>query len=442
MSRESTIPTYNLKAVIQETGIKPDTLRAWERRYGMPVPERSPGGHRLFTHRDIETVKWLLARQEEGLSISRAVDLWKQIEAEGNDPLLEMEYGIRPPSVLPHLQVGDAIEDYRAEWIEACKRFDEQAAQQILNQAFAIYPAEVVALELLTKALSEIGAGWYRSEITVQQEHFASALATRRIETLISASPPPTLPGRVLILCPPGEEHTFSPLLLTFLIKRRGYDALFLGANVPLQRLDKALESTKPRLTIMTAQQLHSAASLRRMAESVSLNNVPVAFGGRIFNLIPELRGRIPGTFLGERLDEVPTIVDRLLRNPPPPSSPSPIPGALKEAHERFLEHQPEIDIAVWQRMTPETAPYNHIAIANQNLAQNIDSALQLGDIAYLAQDVAWVKGLLGNHGLPKETIDRFMIAYAEALQDTMDDEGKLITEYLTQIVEYEGGQT
>ena len=68
-------PTFNLKVVVQETGLKPDTLRAWERRYGLPQPHRTPGGHRLYSQRDIDTLKWLVARQNEGMSISRAVKL-------------------------------------------------------------------------------------------------------------------------------------------------------------------------------------------------------------------------------------------------------------------------------------------------------------------------------------------------------------------------------
>ncbi len=70
---------------MQETGLKPDTLRAWERRYGIPEPDRSGGGHRLYSQHDINTLKWLLARQEEGLSISRAVALWHSLMDEGRD---------------------------------------------------------------------------------------------------------------------------------------------------------------------------------------------------------------------------------------------------------------------------------------------------------------------------------------------------------------------
>ena len=85
----STTPAYNLKVVLKETGLAADTLRAWERRYGLPMPQRTAGGHRLYSQRDIETIKWLMKRQEEGLSISRAVDLWNEQLSSGTDPLAD-----------------------------------------------------------------------------------------------------------------------------------------------------------------------------------------------------------------------------------------------------------------------------------------------------------------------------------------------------------------
>ena len=91
MSDRAETQLFNLKVVVHETGLKPDTIRAWERRYGLPQPRRSSGGHRLYSRRDIEIIKWLMARQEEGLSISNAVDLWNSIEGDGQDPLISMQ---------------------------------------------------------------------------------------------------------------------------------------------------------------------------------------------------------------------------------------------------------------------------------------------------------------------------------------------------------------
>ncbi|HXV97888.1 MAG TPA: MerR family transcriptional regulator, partial [Anaerolineae bacterium] len=76
MSRYNRTPIFNLQLVVHQTGLTPDTLRAWEKRYNFPQPDRTSGGHRLYSEYDIETLKWLLARKEEGMSIGRAVALW------------------------------------------------------------------------------------------------------------------------------------------------------------------------------------------------------------------------------------------------------------------------------------------------------------------------------------------------------------------------------
>ena len=162
MSSYSKIPTYNLKVVTNETGIKPDTLRAWERRYGLPDPGRTQGGHRLYSEYDIETVKWLAQRQKEGLRINRAVALWREIESRGEDPL----DAFPQPGGATHLQpldiqAGETIKEMRSNWISACLAFDESTAEYILAQAFSRYSLETVCLDILREGLSEIGNLWY-----------------------------------------------------------------------------------------------------------------------------------------------------------------------------------------------------------------------------------------------------------------------------------------
>jgi len=82
-------PVYNLKAIVRETGLTADILHAWERRYDLPLPERPQGSHRLYSQYDIAMFRWMKARQEEGLSISSAVERWHEIASSGRDPLDE-----------------------------------------------------------------------------------------------------------------------------------------------------------------------------------------------------------------------------------------------------------------------------------------------------------------------------------------------------------------
>src|SRR6478609_307407 len=76
-------PVYNIKAVSRLTGIPADTLRRWESRYHVISPRRTEGGYRLYSQRDVDTIHWLKAKLEEGLSISRACEMLRQI---GSNP--------------------------------------------------------------------------------------------------------------------------------------------------------------------------------------------------------------------------------------------------------------------------------------------------------------------------------------------------------------------
>ena len=312
-------PVYNLNLVLQETGIKADTLRAWERRYQLPQPVRTDGGHRLFSEYDIETIKWLIARQEEGMRISRAVDLWNNILSSGEDPLYsQMADQTRKPAGPIGKHESEALEFERSRWVQACMTFNEAAAEQVLTQSFAQFSLETVCVEILQKGLAEIGSLWYQGRASVQQEHFASELAVRRMHSLITAAPQPVRDGTILVSCPAGEEHIFSPLLITLLLRYRSWNVIYLGANVPKQHFKETIQKTHPDLVVLTAMRLTTAASLREMAFFIQDRDLPVAFGGRIFNLLPDLIKKIPGYYLGSDLLGSISAIEELLISPLP----------------------------------------------------------------------------------------------------------------------------
>jgi len=428
-------PSYNLKAVVQQTGLKPDTLRAWERRYGLPQPQRSEGGHRLYSAQDVETIKWLIARQREGLSIKRAVAFWRQLEAEGQDPLYAATSSAAQATSAPLLRAaGHTLAKLRQDWIDACLAFDEQGAENILTQAFALYPPETVCLELLQRGVAHVGDGWYRGQTTVQQEHFATALAMRRLEALIMAAPAPTRPGRILVACPPQENHTFSPLLLTFLLRRRGWDVLYLGASVPLERMKTTVSTARPRLVILAAQRLHTAATLLAMAQLLQQEGVPLAFGGMVFNVLPALRRRIPGHFLGQSLEDGPAAIEQLMASPRPHPPLEAVPLAYLQALEHYRERQVYIEAHLGQALERTGIDPEHLAIANAEMSRNIIAALTLGDMAFLGVEIEWIKGLLDNHRLPREPLDNYLQAYYEAAQNHLDERGQPIVRCLGQL--------
>ena len=445
MAKIDRTPVYNLKAVVQETGIKADTLRAWERRYGVPAPQRTDSGHRLYSQHDIEVLKWLIERQDEGMSISRAIDLLQRFEEEGRDPFesvaapgTQRASEVRPAAIKlepPTLAETGTIQQMREAWVGACLSFDEFRAEQLLSQAFALFPAEIVCIDLIQHGLHEIGAGWYDGRITVQQEHFASALAIRRMEALLASTPAPTRPGRILVGCPPEEEHTFVPLLLSLLLRRRGWDVIYLGANVPLRSLEATLASVRPNLVVLTAQQLHTAAGLMEMAELLLQERVPVAFGVLVFTEVRDLHQSLPGYYLGNKLDGAIAEIEHIMTSLKPLPARRQISYDYREALEHYRMRQALIDADIWEHMSNKM-PNRLLAKANLSFGRAILAALTLGNINYLDADLEWVEGMLVNHHqMPSDVLDEYLNAYYEACLRNLDQRGIVVLEWLSRLL-------
>lgn len=424
-----TSPIYNLKAVVKETGVKPDALRAWERRYGLPTPVRTSGGHRLYSQHDMELLKWLVARQNEGLTISKAVELWHVLD--NHEKLTALK--TQPEAHIPASVTDNSLIGLQGQWQSACMRFDEIKAEHILAQAFALYPQEMVCLDILQKSVAAIGQNWYQGEATIQQEHFTSSLATRRVEGLIAATPPPTRAGQILVGCAPEEEHPFAALILTFLLRRQGWPVIYLGAAIPLEQLEETLASVKPALVIMVAQQLHTAATLKEMADLLLSNDINLAFGGGIFNHQPDLAARIPGYFLGPDLAHVPAQITSLLPQAPLPAPVPPIAPVYAAAMAHYRERIPLINAEIRRILQGHGIPEANLEMANQRLSQGIMDALFLGDIEFMSAELNWVAGLLNHYATGPDELHTYLQTYLQALKNHLDDQGALIVNWLSE---------
>jgi DNA-binding transcriptional MerR regulator len=431
MPKLSQKPAYNLKAVMQETGLNADVLRAWERRYGLPVPHRTPGGHRLYSDHDIATLKWLKARQDEGLRISQAVELWKESIDSGHDPLVEYSPKIVTPANVFLSGNDTRIDTLRQNWLEASLEFNEIEAEEILNQAFALYQVESVCFQILLYGLRHIGEKWYAGEATVQQEHFISEMAIRRLESLIAATPRPTRPQTVLVGCPSDEWHTFPVLLLSLLLHRRGLEVIYLGASVPFERLEETARAVQPDLIVLAAQQLTTAATLQSTALALQSHGSTIAYGGLIFNRVPKIREHIPAHFLGENLEGAIRLIEQLL------SAYTPLPTAIRvdESYRDLASLHREkhtlIEMALCENLQAAHMPTEYINMANAFFWSELTAALELGDPTYLEADLEWVKNLLTGHNISEDRLLPYLVAYGHAVRKVMGESSAPITHWI-----------
>lgn len=422
----STSPAFNLKAVLKQTGIAADTLRAWERRYGLPMPQRSPGGHRLYSQRDVETVKWLIKRQEAGLSISRAVDLWNEQIASGADPLA----GSSPAAFSPAPSMS--LENLRRDWLAACFKYDTVEAEQILNEAFAIHSVELICTEVIMRGLYEIGELWHKGVASVQQEHFASGLAMRRLEALISASPPPTRPETIITACPPDEWHVFPLLLVSLFLRRRGWNVVHLGAVVPIDRMEETVSQVQPNLIVLSSQTLITALSLRDMARALRERGFHSAFGGRVFNHLSMLAARIPGHFLGNSIESAIPTVESLITNPTALPDEAPVDAESVEVAGAFREHRSMIEKSLMDGLRSSGQAVDYLDTANRFLGNTLIASLELGDISYTSTEISWLTNLLIERNVSLSMLPLFLDAYAKSTRDVMGKDGQRIYDWLS----------
>lgn len=418
-------PAYNLKAVLRETGLSAATLRAWERRYGLPMPARTRGGQRLYSAYDLAILRWLKSKITEGLTISRAVHLWRQTLASGRDPLAEIAHPTLPP---PSLKAA------KQAWIQACVRLDEQRAEDVLNQAFSLLTVERVCLDLLSDGLADIGDLWYRGIATVQHEHFASQLATRRLDALLVTCPPPVRREKVLVACPPEEWHTFPLLLIAVLLRRRGWGVVYLGANVPLDRMLETTQGLHPALVLLGTQHLVSAARLREMAGAVARAGFPVAYGGRAPNLIRPMRDLIPAHFLGESIEEAVDRAESLLASSSPPPVATEIPPQSADLARSFRQRRAHLEAALSENLETAGLSIPHVEAANEFLGDRLTAALDFAAPEFLEGDLAWLAASLPGGGVDRPLLPLYLRHYARAARRALGEPIAATADWLEQI--------
>jgi DNA-binding transcriptional MerR regulator len=412
--------------VINEVGINPVTLRAWERRYGLVKPKRSPGGHRLYSRQDIEMLKWLIERQKEGLSISSAVEMWRSQQQDHQ----EISRQIQTP--VSEIGTGETmLDELREQWLSTCFAFDDQAANRTLDQAFVVAAPEMILSEVIQKGLAQIGELWNVGSISIQQEHFATAIAIRRVNALMAATATPTRAGHILVACPPGEQHDFILLMISYLVKRCGWDVVYLGSNVPLIDLDATIRSTSPRLFLSAAQSFNTAASLRTMSEYIYSLGIPLAYGGGIFNQIPAATQYISGYYLGTDVASVPQMVDRLVTAPPPMPTAQPVSLKYTQALLKLNEYGGAIAVHVSSAFRSEPITPAQLDNANAYLNQLIASALTLGDINLLDHSCDRLDHLLNSFGLSVLWVRKYYATYSKAVESYLREDGAIIVDWL-----------
>ncbi|MGH6948601.1 MAG: MerR family transcriptional regulator [Kiloniellales bacterium] len=216
-----------MKAACHLTGLSPDTLRAWERRYGAVQPKRDASGRRVYERADVAKLRLLRQAVDLGQPIHRVAPL----SPEELESLLRDTRDREPGQGLTDLvtRLLDAVVNYRADLCD-----------EVLGLAIAgLSPRDAVRF-VLSPALVQAGSLWHAGMFSAAQEHLLTASVERLVMTTLhnfkkSARGPGMVFGTLA-----GERHALGSLLAAFLAASRGARCMYLGADLPPVELAQA----------------------------------------------------------------------------------------------------------------------------------------------------------------------------------------------------------
>lgn len=320
----ATTPLYNIKAVVQATGISPSTLRAWERRYNMCRPQRSENGYRLYTERDVSVIHWLRTQVDAGMSISQAVAWLENLARESGgmaQVVLPAGTGNAPrlgaPPARQRGQTRD-VDTLRQELLCALLDYDEEAANRVIAEAFALYPVEQLGENLFQAVSAEIDQRGQAGALNRIAGHFASTYLRQRLAALLRALPTHANRPLLWVACAPAEPREIGALLLGIYLRRAGYRVHYLEPLVPVAERDDSasasdfvaelideMQRRQPAMAIFSASTQAAAEALAELtarlpAPHSGKQRPLIGYGGPIFNRRPDLRSAIAGVYLGD----------------------------------------------------------------------------------------------------------------------------------------------
>lgn len=211
---------YSIKAVSQATGLTVETLRAWERRYGIVAPRRDATGRRVYGPEDVLRLRLLREATDRGHPIRR---LAKLADAELSG-LVEDAATVRPAA-------GPG--GFAGRILEAARNFRAADCEQALTLAIALLPPPQLFSEVLQPLLREVGERWHRGEFAISQERLVSSTVRRHLGLVLETYGRTSRRQDVVFATLPGERHELGLLMAAIVCASRGFRTHYLGPELP-----------------------------------------------------------------------------------------------------------------------------------------------------------------------------------------------------------------
>ena len=266
----------SIGALSRATGIAVETLRTWENRYGFPVPERKPSGHRVYPVSAVPRLR----RVAQALQLGHRAGQVVGASDEALGRLLETTVAPAAPAALA--PGGPAAEDLPG-MLRLVRAFDgERLTRLFLAEWARMGPVEFLEARI-APLVRAVGDGWEKQSLEIRHEHFLSErvgdlLRSVRLPLEERASGP-----LVVFATLPGEAHSLGLQMSALVLAAAGCRILYAGTEVPVPQVASLARDLSARAVAVSVSAATkgaaSAAALRRLREALPRRVLLVAGG-------------------------------------------------------------------------------------------------------------------------------------------------------------------
>lgn len=232
---------YRMKAVSHMTGIRPELLRMWEKRYGLFKPQRAGNRYREFDDEDVQLLLYLRQQIEQGRAIG-------ELAGEGRAALLR-QMASSAPSQGRRQQELSALSE---ELLDYVQHFDKQRLEARLAACGVFYPFATLLTAVLTPLMHALGERWAAGEVSIASGHFATAVFKQRLLSMLQATAAQPHSPVLLCACPAGEFHELGLLTFAYTMQQEGWQVYYLGPDLPVSALLEACQQVQPALVALS----------------------------------------------------------------------------------------------------------------------------------------------------------------------------------------------
>jgi len=249
-------PLYPIRAAARLARLSIDTLRAWEKRYGVVKPARR-NGIRMYRESDIARLSLLRAALEQGHTIGQAARLSPKA----------LERAVRP-QVGTSRQVA-ARETLLEPILDAVERFDAAGADRELGRLAALMSPRELVYEVALPLMRITGEHWHEQRFRIAQEHMMSQLLASLLGGMMRLYSSRQAGVRILMAALSGDYHQFGLQAAALLAAGVGSEVVHLGANLPAAEVIHAARKSHAGIVLLSITGPHDLLLVRAEVRSI-----------------------------------------------------------------------------------------------------------------------------------------------------------------------------